>query len=115
MRKISILLVAAALVCFAPAFVSAQLCSPGECMVNPGVRNNMGTMSTMMADMHQMLKSGKLNSTQQTHMLKMMDQMSGIMKDMGSPEGPQKEAMLQQQLQQLQKELHDLKTQVSKN
>jgi hypothetical protein len=114
MRKILMLVVASGLVCLAPAFLSAQLCSPGECMVRPNVRNDMGTMSAMMGDMHQMLQSGKLNPEQQKHMLKMMDQMSGIMKDMGSPEGLQKEAMLQQQLQQLKKDLQDLKTQISK-
>jgi hypothetical protein len=114
MRKILMLVAAASLVCCAPAFLSAQLCGPGECMVKPDVRKNMGTMSAMMGDMHQMLQSGKLTPEQQNHMLEMMDQMSGIMKDMGSPEGAQKEAMLDQQLQQLQQKLQDLKTQISK-
>jgi hypothetical protein len=114
MRKISMLLIAAALVCVTPAFLSAQLCSPGQCMVQPDLRNNMGTMSAMMGDMHQMLQSGKLTPAQQKHMLEMMNQMSGIMQDMGSPEGPQKQAQLQQQLQQLQKGLQDLKAQLSK-
>ena len=114
MRKISMLVVAAVLVCCAPALLSAQLCSPGECMVKPGVRNNMGMMSAMMGDMNQMLHSGKLTPAQQKQMLKMMDQMSGIMKDMGSTEGPPKEAQLQEQLQQLQKNVEDLKTQISK-
>jgi hypothetical protein len=114
MRKISMLLVATTLVCCAPALLSAQMCTPGQCMVEPGVRNNLGMMSAMVGDMHQMLQSGKLNPAQQKHMLKMMEHMSGIMKDMGSPEGPQKEVQLQQQLQQLQKELQDLKTQISK-
>jgi hypothetical protein len=114
MRKILMLVVAAGLVCCAPAFLAAQLCTPGQCMVKPGIRNSMGTMSAMMGDMHQMLQSGKLNPAQQKHMLEMMNQMSGIMKDMGSPGAPQKEAELQQQLQQLQQKLEDLKTQISK-
>jgi hypothetical protein len=114
MRKISMLVVAAGLVCCVPAFVAAQLCGPGQCMVKPGLRNNMGALSAMMGDMHQMLQSGKLNPEQQKHMLEMMNQMSGVMKDMGSPEAPQKEAMLQEQLQQLQQKLEDLKTQISK-
>jgi hypothetical protein len=114
MRKISMLLVAAGLVCFAPALASAQLCSPGECMVKPAVRNNMGTMSAMMADIHQMLQSGKLNQAQQKHLLEMMNQMSGVMQGMSNPGGPEKEAQLQQELQQLQKKLQDLKVQISK-
>ncbi len=114
MRKISICVAAAVLVCCAPAFLCAQLCSPGQCMVKPDLRNNMGTLSAMMSDIHQMLQSGKLNPEQQKHMLEMMDQMSGIMKDMGSPEASQKEARLEQQLQQLQQKLEDLKTQVNK-
>ncbi len=114
MRKISMLLVAATLVVFAPALLSAQLCTPGQCMVQPGLRNNLGMMSAMMGDMHQMLQSGKLNPAQQKGMLEMMNQMSGIMQDMGSPEGLQKQAQIQEQLQQLQKGLQDLKAQLSK-
>jgi hypothetical protein len=44
----------------------------------------------------------------------MMNQMSGIMKDMGSPQEPQKEAQIQQQLQQLHKGLEEMKAQLSK-
>ena len=113
MRRISMLLLAAGLVCFAPAFLSAQLCSPGQCMVEPGVRKNMGTMSTMMADMDQMQKSGKLNPAQQKRMLEMMNQMSGIMEHLCCPGEPQQKAQLQQQLQQLQQKLQDLKAQIS--
>jgi hypothetical protein len=114
MRNITILLVVAVLVMLPPALLSAQVCSPGECMVEPGFRNNMGTMSAMMGDMHQMLQSGKMTPAQQKHMLAMMNQMSGIMKDMGSPEVLQKQAQVQQQLQQLQKGLQEMKAQLSK-
>jgi hypothetical protein len=113
MKKISLLLIAAALVGFAPALLSAQVCGPGQCMVEPGLRNNMSKMSAMMGDIDQMLKSGKLNPAQQKHMLEMMSRMSGIMQDMGSPGGPQNEAQVQEQLQQLQDKLQDLKAQIS--
>ena len=108
------LLAAAVLVFSTPALLSAQMCSPGQCMVKPGLRNNVGLMSAMMGDMHQMVRSGKLTPAQQQRMLGMMNQMSGMMKDMCSPEEPQKEAQIQQQLQQMQKGLQDMKAQLSK-
>jgi hypothetical protein len=114
MRRVSMLLTAMALVFLPPALLSAQMCTPGQCMVEPGLRNNMGAMSAMMGDMHQMLQSGKLTPAQQQHILEMMNQMSGIMKDMGSPEGLQKQDQIQQQLQQMQKGLQDMKAQLSK-
>jgi hypothetical protein len=114
MRRVSMLLTAMALVFLPPALLSAQMCSPGQCMVEPGLRNNMGMISAMMGDMHLMLQSGKLTPAQQKHMLAMMNQMSGIMKDMGSPQEPQKEAQIQQQLQQLHKGLEEMKAQLSK-
>ena len=113
MKKISLLLIAAALVGFAPAFGSAQVCSPGQCMVEPGLRNNMGKMSAMLGDIDQMMKSGKLDPAQQKHMLEMMSRMSGIMQDMGKPGGPQQEAQVQEQLQQLQEKLQDLKAKIN--
>jgi hypothetical protein len=114
MKKILMLLTAMALVFLPPALLSAQMCTPGQCMVEPGLRNNMGAMSAMMGDMHQMLQSGKLTPAQQQYILEMMNQMSGIMKDMGSPEGLQKQDQIQQQLQQMQKGLQDMKAQLSK-
>ena len=115
MRKVVMFLAAAVLICSAPALLSAQMCIPGQqCMVEPGLRNCMGMMSAMMGDMHQMLHSGRLTPVQQKHMLVLMDQMSGIMKDMGSPEEPQKETQIKQQLQQLQKELGEMKAQLGK-
>jgi hypothetical protein len=114
MRRVSILVAIVALVFFTPALLTAQMCTPGQCMIDPGLRNDMGVMSRMMGDMHQMLQSGKLTPAQQQHMLGMMNQMSGIMRDMGSPEGPQKQAQLQEQLQQLQKGLEAMKAQMGK-
>jgi soluble cytochrome b562 len=114
MKRIFMLLAAAFLVFLPPALLSAQMCTPGQCMVEPGFRKNMGTISAMMGDMHQMLQSGKLTPAQQKHILEMMNQMSGIMKNMGSLEAPQKEAQIQQQLQQMQKGLQDMKAQLSK-
>jgi hypothetical protein len=114
MRKITMLLVAVAFVYFTPTFLAAQMCGPGQCMIEPGMRNNMGMMSAMVGDMHQMLQSGKLSPAQQKHMLAMMKQMSGIMQNMCSLQGPQMQAQLQQQLLQLQKGLEDMKAQMKK-
>jgi hypothetical protein len=112
MKKLAMLLAAAALVSFTPVFLAAQMCGPGQCMVEPGMRNNMGLMSGMMGDMNQMLQSGKMTPAQQKHLLEMMNQMSGIMNDMGSTQAPQMQAQLQQRLQQLQKTLQELKARV---
>ena len=37
-----------------------QHMAPGQHMMGPGMRNNMGTMSGMLAEMHQMMQSGQL-------------------------------------------------------
>jgi hypothetical protein len=108
------LLVAVVLVSCTPAFLAAQMCGPGQCMVEPGLRNNMGIMSAMVGDMNQMLQSGKLTPAQQKHMLEMMNQMSGIMRNMCGPQGPQNQAQLQAQLQQMQKGLEEMKAQIKK-
>jgi len=81
----------------------------GQHMMGPGMRDNLGTMSGMMGDMHQMLHSGQLTPEQQRQMLEMMNQMGGIMQQMGGPQGTQMEAQHRQQLQQLQKQLRDMK------
>lgn len=114
MRKMAMLLAAAAVVAFTPAFSGAQMCGPGQCMVEPGMRNNMGLMSGMMGDMNQMLQSGKMTPAQQKHLLEMMNQMSGIMRNMCGPQGPQNQAQLQAQLQQMQKGLEEMKAQIKK-
>ncbi len=114
MRKRTMLLVAMAFIYFTPTFLAAQMCGPGQCMIEPGMRNNMGIMSAMMGDMQQMVQSGKLTPVQQQHMLEMMNQMSGIMRNMCGYQGSQNQAQLQQQLQQLQMGLEEMKAQIKK-
>ncbi len=114
MKLVTIFFTSVALFFFTPAFIAAQMCSPGQCMMEPDLRSNMGMISGMMEDMHQLLQSGKLTPAQQKHMLEMMDKMGDIMRDMAGPEGLQKQAQLKQLLLQLQKELQEIKTQMSK-
>lgn len=115
MRRVSVLLVSVALVLFIPAFLAAQMHGgSGQHMMGPGMMNNLGMMSGMMGDMHQMLQSGQMTPEQQQQMLGMMNQMGGMMQQMCGPQGAQMQGQHQQQLQQMQKRLQEMKGQMKK-
>jgi hypothetical protein len=93
---------------------TGQYMGSGQHMMGPGMRNNFGTMSHMMGDMHQMLQSGRLTPEQEQQMLEWMDQMGGMMQQWRGPQGAQLEAQHRQQLQQMQQNLQRMKNQIQK-
>jgi len=113
MKKVSMLLVIVALVFCIPAFSAAQMQggSGQHMMKGSTMGNNMGMMSQMMADMHEMMESGKMTPAQHKQMMQMMHQMGSLMQQMGGPQGAKMQAQHQEQLQKMQKQVQEMKGQ----
>jgi hypothetical protein len=79
-------------------------------LLGQGKANNMGTMSQMMNDMHQMMMQGQMPDEHQKQMMEMMNQMGQMMQQMSGPHNPQMEQQHGRQLSEMQKRLHGMKS-----
>ncbi|MEJ2673141.1 MAG: hypothetical protein P8168_13270 [Deltaproteobacteria bacterium] len=84
----------------------------GQYMMGPGMQHNLGMMSGMMREMHQMMGYGNWTPAQQREMLQMMNQMGTLMQQMGGPQNPQMQMQHRQQLERMQRRLNNLKSQM---
>jgi hypothetical protein len=121
--KKGILIILAAALFMTPGIVAAQMqggmdggqmmgdqrMMSGQHMMGPGMMNNMELMSGMMSDMHQMMSRGHMTSKQQGQMLGMIHQMGGIMQEMGMPKKGQLAGQHNKQLQEMRKQLDQMK------
>jgi hypothetical protein len=81
----------------------------GQHMMNQGMMDNMGMMSNLMGQMHQMMRQGNLNPQQQREMLDMMNRLGGMMQEMSRPETEATQARQHHRLEQMQRRLERMK------
>jgi hypothetical protein len=86
----------------------------GPGMMGPGMRNNVGVMTDIMRDMHQILGYQNLTPAQQQQMLQMMQQMGDLMQQMQGPASPQMEQQQGLELQELQHRLQRMNGQMQR-
>jgi hypothetical protein len=78
----------------------------------PQICTNLGQCSSMITEMTEMLKSGKLNPAEEREVLNHIDQIGRIMQEMSGPSGPSLEKKHTQELQEIQdkwRRLRDMK------
>ena len=117
MARLTILVMSLALLCF-PAGAFGQMHGQGgqhmmgqgmgHGMMSQGLMDNMGMMTHMMGQMHEMVAQGKMTPEQHQQMLDMMGQMGQMLQQMRSPQSPQGEQQQKQQLQEMQQRLNSM-------
>ncbi|HET6419057.1 MAG TPA: hypothetical protein VFG19_02810 [Geobacteraceae bacterium] len=84
----------------------------GQHMMGPGMMRNMDMMSGMMSDMNHMISRGHMTPDQQRQMFELMHRMGGIMQEMGGPKGGGMMGQHYKQLQEMRKQLDEMKKHV---
>lgn len=91
---------------------SAKSARPGQEVISPGLKHNIGDIAAMMLTIHKMLHLGPLTPKQDTAVSDMMIRLGVMMKEMSRPHGPELDRQHERELQEMRRRVEIIKKQL---